>query len=255
MADDERPLLDAEHEADRSQQNDSERTPLISRSESTQRYGSSQTIQDEADDLGQPKHRPWPTLAALAGLSFLVLTVLVGGFIGPAIVESYARQATILKASHVSLDSYSSTGVTVRVQGSVTIDASRVKKSIVRNIGRAITSIARKAQSYPATAKILLPEYGNAVLGSVQIPGVVLDVRNGYINELDLYVEVMPDDPDGIRQVANDWIEGRLRQIRLRGDVNVGIRSGILNLGTQFISETVTIDGKQRCLSSYFAHD
>jgi hypothetical protein len=89
------------------------------------------------------------------------------------------------------------------------MDASRVKNEHVRNLGLFGTWIAKKVESKESKVEVYLPEYGNILVGTAAVPRVVVDIQNGHITPIDFLAELTPGDMDGIRQVANDWLEGR----------------------------------------------
>ena len=99
-------------------------------------------------------------------------------------------------------------------------------------------------ESESSKVEVYLPEYGNILVGTAAVPPVVVDIRNGHITAIDFLTDLEPGNIEGIRQVANDWLEGRLGQIRLLGKANVGLKSGIFPLGTQSITESLVFEGQ-----------
>jgi hypothetical protein len=165
------------------------------------------------------------------------------GFFAPAIVEQYAKQAVVFEPTDLSIDSFTATGVRARVQGRFKMDASRVENGPVRNIGRCGTWIAREAETRPSTVEVSMPEL-DVVLGTATIPGIVVNVRNDHTTHLDFVTDLEPGQIEGIRRLANDWIEGRLGQLRLQGTTKVSLRSGIFSLGTQTITQSLNFEGQ-----------
>jgi hypothetical protein len=188
--------------------------------------------------------RRWPTAVAVGVLGLLVLGIIAGAFFAPAVVEEYTKEALVIEPTSLSIDSFTSNGVKARVQASFRMDASRVKNKHVRNIGRFGTWIARAVESQESKVEVYLPEYGNILVGTAAVPRVVVDIRNGHTTAVDFLTDLEPGDMEGIRQVANDWLEGRLDQIRVLGKADVGLKSGLIPLGTQSISESLVFEGQ-----------
>ncbi len=258
------PLLDS---ADRPPSNHSrhsdeshEDTPLLSRSDDTPRYDraeyhdeeripspaatSLRSLQNGHGSTKSKGGRRWPTLVAVGVLGLVVIGIITGAFFAPAVVEEYAKEALVIEPTNLSIDSFTATGVKARVQALFRMDASRVKNQHVRNIGRFGTWIARAVESKESKVEVYLPEYGNILVGTAVVPRVVVDIRNGHTTLIDFLTDLEPGDMEGIRQVANDWLEGRLDQIRLLGKANVGLKSGLIPLGTQSIAESLVFEGQ-----------
>ena len=186
--------------------------------------------------------RRWPTILALSSLSVVVVLIMAAGFFAPAIVEQYAKQAVVFEPTDLSIHSFTTTGVRARVQGDFTLDASRVHGGPVRNLGRFGTWIARKAETRPSTVKVSSPEL-DVVLGTATIPGIVVDLRNGQTTHVDFVTDLEPGQVEGIRRLANDWIEGRLAELHVQGVAEVSLKSGIFSLGTQTITQSMIFKG------------
>ncbi|KAI7598994.1 hypothetical protein KC319_g22917, partial [Hortaea werneckii] len=107
------------------------------------------------------------------------------------------------------------------------MDASRVQKNNVRNLGKFFTGIARQAESGESKVEVSLPEYGNVLLGTAHVPGVKVDLRDEYKTHVDILSDLEPGDLGGIRRIAHDWVDGRLGQLRVLGKANVPLKSGI----------------------------
>ncbi|KAI9701591.1 MAG: hypothetical protein M1836_001647 [Candelina mexicana] len=233
-----------------------ESTPLLSRDADQRHYNDEQpsgeatspaasslrSLQDGPQDKGT-KARRWPTIIALTVLSIILALILVAGFFAPAIVQEYAMQATVFEPTNLSIDSFTVTGVRARVQGEFAMDASRVTNNVVRKIGRAATWIAREVESGESRVKVYLPEYGDVLLGMATIPHIVVNIRNGHVTSIDFLTDLQAGDIDGIRRIANEWLEGRLGQLRVEGRADVRLKSGLLRLGTQSISECIFFEG------------
>jgi hypothetical protein len=249
-----------------------EQTPLLSRSDSTTRYdGSEEHSADErlaspaATSLrslqngdGSTKSskggRRWPTVVAVSLLGLIVIAIILGAFFTPAVVEEYAKEALVIEPTNLSIDSFTTTGVRARVQANFRMDASRVKNEHVRNIGRFGTWIAQYVESQESTVEVYLPEYGNVLVGTAAVPKIVVDIRNGHTTAIDFLTDLQPGDVEGIRQVANDFLEGRLENIRLVGKADVALKSGLISLGSQSISESLVFEGQSlyRSFASLF---
>ncbi|MCJ1231953.1 hypothetical protein MMC12_008633, partial [Toensbergia leucococca] len=67
---------------------------------------------------------------------------------------------------------------------------------------------------------------------------------NGHTTHIDFLSDLVPGDIDGIRRIANDWLEGRLGQLRVKGVAKVALKSGIFSLGTQSLSQSLLFEGQ-----------
>lgn len=235
----------------------SESTPLLSRVDDRRDYGEASAngaaTSPAATSLrslqsGSPgsarKGRRWPTIVALAVLIVVVAGILSLGFAAPAVVEKYAKEAMVFEPINLSIDSFTSTGVRARIQGNFMLDAAKVHQKPVRDLGRAGTWIAKAVESKESQVKVYLPEYGNVLLGTATVPSMVVDIRNGHTTHIDFVSDLEPGDIDGIRRIANDWLDGRLGQLRVQGKADVHLKSGLFSLGTQRISESLVFEGR-----------
>lgn len=242
-----------------------ETTPLLSRQEDDERptYGhnangapgspasrSLGSLQESFDGKKNGKHR-WASITALSTLCLVVIAILCLGFAAPAIVEEYAQQAVVFEPTKLSIDSFTASGVRARVQGTFTLDASRVKKKSVADIGRVGTWIAKEVETGESNAKVYLPEYGNVLLGVAVIPPLKVNIRNQHVNEIDFLTDLKPGDVDGVRRIANDWLDGRLGSLRVQGTATVPLKSGIFSLGIQRISQSLLFEGQSLSASLY----
>ena len=231
-----------------------ESTPLLSRDADDRDYGHTLANGEASTPLpaslrsvesGHEKSgRRWPTIVALSLLSAVVLAILGLGFAAPAVVEEYAKQAVVFEPTDLSIDSFTSSGVRARIIGDFTLDASRVQRKPVRDLGRAGTWIAKAVESKESIVAVYLPEYGNVLLGTATIPRMVIDIRNGHTTHIDFLADLVPGNIDGIRNVANEWLDGRLKALRVLAAVDVSLKSGIFSLGTQRISESRLLEGQ-----------
>lgn len=149
-------------------------------------------------------------------------------------------QAAVFEPTGLSIQAFTAHGVRARVQGQFTMDASRVKKKPVRDLGRFGTWIARQVETGHSSLHVSLPEYGNVLLGTADVPNVLVDIRNGHTTAVDFLSDLQPGDIDGIRRIAKDWLDGRLGQLRILGSANVPLKSGLFSFGTQKLSQSFT---------------
>lgn len=239
-----------------------ENTPLLSRADNDSRYDgvddeddaelvpspaatSLRSLQNShpASNFKKPGRR-WPTIVAVTILGIIVLAIITGAFFAPAVVEEYAKQSLVVEPTNLSINSFTATGVTARIQAIFRMDASRVGNKHVRNIGRFGTWLAREVETNPSTVSVYLPEYGNILIGTAAIPRIAVDIRNGHGTAIDFLTDLEPGDVEGIRRVANDWLDGRLNNIRVVGKADVGLKSGLISLGTQTIAESLIFEGQ-----------
>jgi hypothetical protein len=165
------------------------------------------------------------------------------GFLASEGIQEYAMQAADFRPTKLSLDGLVDQGAKVHVEGDFSMDASKVKKRSVRNIGRFGTWIAREAETGAFDAHVYLPEYGNVLAGTARIPSIKVNIRNGHTTHISFVASVRPGAPDGIRSIANDWIEGRLDQIRVKGKAEVPVKSGLINVGKQIVEQSMVLKG------------
>lgn len=186
----------------------------------------------------------WPSLLALAILCIVIFVILVLGFVAPQVAKEYASEAAQFEPTRLSIDSYTDTGVLARVEGFFEMDASKVDKKSVRDLGRFGTRIAKYVEIGQTNVQVSIPAYDGLVLGTAMIPSIVVSIVNGRKTNLDVLVNLEPGPQEGLRQIANDWVDGRIREYVMEAKAHVPLKSGILSLGKQFISQTVSLDGK-----------
>jgi hypothetical protein len=184
----------------------------------------------------------WPSILALAILCMAILGIMFG-FLASEGIEEYAMQAADFRPTRLSLDGLADQGAQVRIEGDFSMDASKVKKQSVRNIGRFGTWVAREAETGPFDAQVYLPEYGNVLVGTAKIPSIKVNIRNGHTTHISFVTSVQPGSPDGIRNVAKDYIDGRLGQIRIKGKAEVPVKSGLINVGKQIVEQSMVFKG------------
>ncbi|KAF2441604.1 hypothetical protein P171DRAFT_465325 [Karstenula rhodostoma CBS 690.94] len=184
----------------------------------------------------------WPSIVALVVL-FIAVALIMLGFLATEGIEEYALQAADFKPTKLSLDSLTDTGVRVQVEGDFSMDASKVQKKSVRNLGRLGTWIAREVETGATEVDVYLPEYDMVRVGTARVPGIKVNIRNGHTTHVSFFAHLEPGRFDNLRNVANDWMDGRLGQIRLKGKADIPLRSGLIRLGSQTISESFTFQG------------
>ncbi|KAG4029644.1 hypothetical protein MFRU_015g01780 [Monilinia fructicola] len=239
-----------------------ESSPLLANSDDTPRYdGEEPGDEDENERIVSPAAESlrsihdreagkspnegfrWPTIVAVTILFLAGIAILICAFFAPAVVEKYAKESLVIEPTNLSIDSFTANGVRARVQANFKMDASRVKSSAVRNIGRLGTWIAKEVESKESNVEVYLPEYDNLLIGTAAVPKVVVNIRNGVVTPIDFLTDLQSGSVDGLRQVANDWLEGRLGQLRVLGKADVVLKSGLLSLGSQSISESMVFEG------------
>ncbi|KAF9887854.1 hypothetical protein FE257_009514 [Aspergillus nanangensis] len=229
-----------------------ESTPLLHRrDDDLSAYGgtesvrrSSSTSRDSTVPENTSKLRGrirWPILCGAIALT-AVVAILVFVFVAPAVVKQYAQEAVVLKPTNLSIESATADGMRTRIRADVVLDADRVRKSPVRNLGRFVTWIAREVETGQSDVQVYLPEYGNVLVGTASVPSVKLRIQNGHVNHIDFFADVVAGDIPGIRSVAMDWLEGRLGHLRVKGAATLHLTSGILSLGEQLLSDSVTFE-------------
>ncbi|KAF7913110.1 uncharacterized protein EAE98_011661 [Botrytis deweyae] len=239
-----------------------ESSPLLAHSDDTPRYDGEEPEDEDGRivspaaeslrsihnrDSGKPANEGlrWPTIFAVTMLFLAGIIILICAFFAPAIVEEYAKESLVIEPTNLSIDSFTANGVKARVQVNFKMDASRVKNNAVRNIGRFGTWIAKEVESQESNLEVYLPEYDNLLIGTAVVPKVVVNIQNGVVTPIDFVTDLKAGSVDGLRQVANDWLEGRLGQLRVLGKADVTLKSGLLPLGSQSISESMIFEGNE----------
>lgn len=149
----------------------------------------------------------------------------------------------VFKPTNLSIHSFTSKGVVAHIQGDFWLDASRVRKKSVRDIGRAGTWIAKEVESKESHVEAYLPDYGNILAGTATVPPIKVSIRNGVTTHIDELVDLTVGDVAGLRTVAQDWIGKSVKSLSVRGDAEIPLKSGIFSLGTQHVSEMVRLAG------------
>lgn len=237
-----------------------ERTPLLSRSgdDGVPAYGeqtangtsspaarSLREIQDDYHGHGKGRRGTrWATVIALSTLSAIVLAILGLGFAAPAAVEEYAKEALVFTPTTLSVDSFTSTGIRARVQGTFELDQSKVHKKSIRDIGKAVTYVAKEIETGESELRVYLPAYDNLLMGTAKIPPIKLNIRPGHTNFIDFLTDLEPGELDGFRRLANDWLHGRLGQLEVKGVTSLDFKSGIFKFGNRQITQILVLAGE-----------
>ncbi|KAL2135641.1 hypothetical protein VTI74DRAFT_7591 [Chaetomium olivicolor] len=236
-----------------------ESTPLLSSSAPTRRYDGERDDAHHSDAAslashhsdatstksGKPKSIRWPSVVAMIVLSSFALAVMILAFIVPAAVEEYAKQATVLEPTNLSLVSITSNGVRARIQANFRLEAQRVASSHVRRIGKAATWLVGELGTEEMKINVFLPDYDNTLLGTAGVPPLRVSIVDGRNNAVDFVADLIPGDAEGIRMIANEFLEGRLNTVRIRGQTDIQLRAGIIPLGTHPIAESLTFEGSK----------
>ncbi|KAJ5232458.1 hypothetical protein N7468_005414 [Penicillium chermesinum] len=244
------------HQTSRSFELSSESTPLLHRRNEdittygTERGRSSRSPSTISRRSGSPEststkkqsHLRWPSIVSLALLTTGVLAILLFAFLTPAVVKEYANEAAIFKPTALSVDSTTADGVRARVQGEFVMDATRVKNKAIRGFGRFVTWVATEVETGHSDVEVYLPEYGNVLIGTATLPSIIVNIRNGNINEIDFLADLAAGDVQGLHGIAMDWIEGRLGRLSLKGKATLHLKTGLLRLGTQVMTNTITLE-------------
>lgn len=237
----------------------SETTPLLSSTVDTPRYNGGQDGRVAGDGhtpsirsnhsvasslRSSPSKGPrWPSIIAMVLLALVSITIILVAFFVPAAVEEYAKEAAVLEPTNLSLESITTNGVRARIQANFRLDGRRVKNDHVRRVGKASTWVVRQLGTEETNVKVYLPEYDNVLVGTAGIPAMVINLREGQTTAIDFVADLTPGNADGIRMIANEWLEGRLDVLRIKGETEIRLKSGIIPLGTHTISESLTFEG------------
>lgn len=242
-----------------------ETSPLLSSTADTPRYDGdydepdSASVRSRRSDgrparSARPKSPRWPSFIAMGVLGLIVIAIIALAFIVPDAVQEYAKQAAVVEPTSLSLESITANGVRARIQANFHLDASRVENEHVRRVGRAATWVANQLSTEETTITVTLPDYQRLLLGTAVVPPLVLNLRDGQVTEFDFVTDIMPGNVEGIRSIANEWLEGRLDRVRLRGQADLSLKSGIIPLGTHAIAESLVFEGQSlyRSFASFY---
>ncbi|KEQ62855.1 uncharacterized protein M437DRAFT_48925 [Aureobasidium melanogenum CBS 110374] len=204
----------------------------------------------------QSKSQPrWSSLLALLLLCIIVVLIMVLGFLAPSKVQEYAVEAATFEPTSLSIHSFTTTGVTARIQGDFSMHAENVKDKSVRRFGRFGTWIAKKVETGQSSVHVTLPDYRDALLGTAEIPSIIADIRNGHTTHIDFLTELSPGNTNVIRRLAKDFIDGKLHELRVSAEASVPVKSGLINLGRQTVSRAMAFgNDKIPSLPEYKIH-
>ncbi|KAI1433213.1 hypothetical protein GGR50DRAFT_518441 [Xylaria sp. CBS 124048] len=191
------------------------------------------------------KKRRWPSFIAMGILGAFAIAIIVLAFIVPDAVQEYAQQAAVIEPTSLSIDSITADGVRARIQANFQLDGSRVANDHVRRIGKAATWVASEIGTESTKIDIYAPDYGNTLLGSAVIPPLVVSLRDGTTTRFDFVADIQAGNVEGVRTIANDWLDGKLGNLRLNGKTDLTLKSGLIPLGTHGISETLTFEANK----------
>ncbi|KAM0427299.1 hypothetical protein ACHAPT_007734 [Fusarium lateritium] len=204
------------------------------------------SVQPQSPDKKSAKSSwRWPSIIAMAFLGIIVIFIIILGFIVPPAVKEYAEKAAVLEPTNLSIENITTDGIRARIRANVYLDGSRVDNLNSRRIGKAVTGIMRKLETQETTVEVYLPDYAQALAGTAVIPPLVVDVVDGHNNELDFVAEVSPGKAEDIRKIANDWLEGKLKQLKVVGKTQIHLKSGIFSLGTHDVAESMVFEANK----------
>ncbi|KYK55733.1 hypothetical protein DCS_07697 [Drechmeria coniospora] len=194
---------------------------------------------------GERRKSRWPSFIAIIVLAALVISIIVLGFIVPPAVQEYVEKSVIIEPTSLSLESLTADGVRIRVQAHFRLDGSRVADENAQRIGRIATSIIRRFGAGETKLDVRLPQYGNNLLGTAVVPPLSVDLVDGHNNELDFVTDVVPGNPDTVRNVVNDWLKGNLNQLKVSGRATLSLSAGFIPLGTHDVLESMVFEAHE----------
>ncbi|KAL2809961.1 hypothetical protein BJX63DRAFT_423438 [Aspergillus granulosus] len=231
----------------------SESTPLLHRrNDDLSTYGGTEPSRASStasgtlssdDDPKKPRKRiGWTFICGLFAVS-AIIAILILAFFVPSVMKQYVKEAAVLKPTNFLIQSTTSEGVRARIQGDLFLDADRVGGGPVRNIGRLVTWIGKEVETGESQVEVYLPEYHNTLVGTASLPPMKLNIRNGHVNHLDFEADLVAGDIKALRSVAIDWLDGRLEHLNLKGTANFHLKSGLLSLGEQILTDSMSFKG------------
>ncbi|KAI8257981.1 hypothetical protein K4K58_003577 [Colletotrichum sp. SAR11_239] len=185
---------------------------------------------------------PWASIISIVVLATLAVCIMLVAFFVPAAVEEYAKQAAVVEPTNLSLESITTNGVRARVQANFKLDGSRVQDPTSRRIGKFTTWIVRALGTEQTKVGVYLPEYNDVLLGTAVVPPLSISIVDGQTTKVDFVAELSPGDAEAYRKVANEWLDGKLDQLKVLGKADIPLKSGILPLGTHAVSEILTFE-------------
>jgi hypothetical protein len=227
-----------------------ESTPLLG-SDATPRYdGDSTQSADIASiaDVASIKSTKtgswrWPSIIAMIILAILSSAIIVVAFFVPAAAEEYAKQAIVIEPTNLALESITADGVRARIQANFRLDSQRVENKHVRRVGQVTTWLVGELGTAETKVNVYLPEYNNMLLGTAGLPPLSVNIMDGRNNAVDFVADLIPGSAEGIRSVANDFLDGKVDVLRLRGKTQIQLKAaGFIPLGTHSISESLSLE-------------
>ncbi|EQL00500.1 pre-rRNA processing protein [Ophiocordyceps sinensis CO18] len=225
-----------------------ESTPLLSHRQQGDGNNGQQTDSSPSLSKRLAKVRsrwPWPSIIAILILAALFLTIIVLGFVTPPAVKQYVEHAVVLEPTSLSLESLTADGVGVRIQANLRLDASRVSDDNARRIGKLVANMMGKLDTDGTQISVRLPHYHDALLGTAVVPPFSIDLVDGHTNKLDFVAHVVPGDAELLRRLVNEWLDGKLGQLKVTGAAPLRLKSGIFPLGTHDVVESMVIQAKE----------
>ncbi|KAF3905859.1 hypothetical protein AA313_de0208027 [Arthrobotrys entomopaga] len=80
------------------------------------------------------------------------------------------------------------------------------------------------------------------MLGTVTFPDFAVSLGNGETTDIDIICNITPGNVDGIKPALMDYLSGRVKMLKVQGESNISLRSGIIPLGTHKIIQDVTFE-------------
>ncbi|KAK5997046.1 hypothetical protein PT974_02397 [Cladobotryum mycophilum] len=157
-------------------------------------------------------------------------------------VKHYAEKAAVIEPTGLSLESLTPDGVRARIQANFRLDGARVNDNTARFLGRLATGIVRKIDTEETKVQVHLPRYGNALLGSAVVPPLTISLVDGHNTAMDFVANLSPGDSSIVRQIVNDWLDGKLEQLKVTGSAAIHVKSGVLPLGTHKVVESMVFE-------------
>ncbi|KAF9877779.1 hypothetical protein CkaCkLH20_04914 [Colletotrichum karsti] len=188
---------------------------------------------------------PWASIISIVVLATLAIFIMLVAFFVPAAVEEYAKAAAVVEPTNLALESITTNGVRARVQANFKLDGSRVQDPTARRIGKLTTWIVRALGTEQTKVGVYLPEYENVLLGTAVVPPLTISIVDGQTTKVDFVAELSPGDAEAYRKVANEWLDGKLDQLKVLGKADIPLKSGILPLGTHPVSEVLVFEANQ----------
>ncbi|KAK2047473.1 hypothetical protein LZ31DRAFT_551301 [Colletotrichum somersetense] len=230
----------------------SESAPLLSSSSATPRYDGEQDDPETSRAPSLASNRPqtkssrrWASIISISVLILLVIGIMAGCFFVPSAVQEYAKQAAVVEPTNLALESITADGVRARLQANFRLDGSRVHDTTSRRIGKFTTWVARQLGTEKTTVGVYLPEYDGALLGTAVVPPLTISVVDGQTTAIDFIAELSPGDPEAYRRIANEWLDGKIDQLKVLGKADIPLKSGIFPLGTHSVSEVLVFEANQ----------